>query len=90
MYSERLQILVTPQQRRRLQAESRRRGTSVAAIIRDAVDAELGGPVTREDRMRAVEEIRQMGGRAKFLTPEELNRIAQEAIEDRFDRLPHE
>ena len=44
MYSKRLQILVTPEQRRRWELEARRRGTSVAGLIRDSVDRDLGSP----------------------------------------------
>src|SRR4029453_6940003 len=42
MYNERLQILVTPEQRKRWELEARRRGTSVAGLIRDAVDRDMG------------------------------------------------
>ncbi len=74
MLTERLQILVTTAQRQRLEAEARDRGTSVASLIREAVDARFGA-VTQADRLRAVEEIRKMNG--PFLTPEELNRIIE-------------
>jgi hypothetical protein len=75
MYSERLQILVTPEQRRRWELESKRRGTSVAGLIRDAVDRDLGSPNGGE-RTSAVEAIRGMRGR--FLPPDELNRLVEE------------
>src|ERR1700736_293743 len=42
MLNERLQILIRPDQRRRLEAEARRRGTSVAALVREAVDSRFG------------------------------------------------
>ncbi len=75
MFSERLQILVSPEQRRRLEAESRRRGTSVSGLVREAVDQHLG-TVAREERIRAVDEIRAMRGR--FLPPQELERLVEE------------
>jgi len=83
MLNERLQILVSTDQRRRLEREAQRRGTSVASVIRDAVDAQLGG-VSDEDRRAALEEIRAM--RAPFLTPEEINRIVEEEREAEVDK----
>jgi len=85
MYSERIQLLVSKEQRRRLEQEARRRGTSVAAVVRDAVDSQLGGP-TREERLAALEHIRNMHG-APFLTPEELNRLVEEEREANFPEL---
>jgi hypothetical protein len=70
MLNERLQILVTSEQRRRLEGEAKRRGTSVASLIRQAIDTQFA-PVTREDRLRALGHIREMEGR--FLPPDELD-----------------
>ncbi len=75
MFTERLQILVSPEQRKRLEAEAGRRGTSVAALIREAVDERLGATPT-DQRLRAVEGIGAMGGR--FLSPGELERLVEE------------
>lgn len=75
MLSERLQILISPEQRRRWENEAKRRGVSVAGLIRDAVDRDLGS-AGREDRTQAVEAIRAMKGR--FLTVDEMNRILEE------------
>ena len=75
MFSERLQILVNPDQRRRLEAEARRRGTSVASLIREAVERHLGS-VDRNDRARAVAAIGEMRGR--FLSVDDLDRIVDE------------
>jgi hypothetical protein len=75
MYSERLQILVSPDQRRMLEAEARRRGLSVAALVRDAVEQHLG-VVDRASREDAVAAIRALRGRS--LTTEEMNRIVEE------------
>ncbi len=74
MFSERLQILVTPEQRRRLEAEARRRETSVASLVRDAVDARYA-TATRDERLAAAGEIAQLEGR--FLKPAELNRLVE-------------
>lgn len=74
MFSERLQILVSPEQRRRLEAEAKRRGTSVATLVREAVDDRYGS-VTRGERVRALEEIREMRG--TFVSPEDLDRISE-------------
>ncbi len=75
MLSERMQILLSQEQRQRLEEEAKRRGASVGSLVREAIDARFGG-FSREERIRAVEEIGRMRGR--FLTPEELNRIVEE------------
>lgn len=75
MLDQRLQVLVTKEQRELLEREARRRGASVGSLVREAVDAHLG-PVTVGQRKRAVDEIRKMRGR--FVSPEELNRIVDE------------
>jgi len=85
MLKERLQILVSTDQRRRLEQEAQRRGTSVASVIRDAVDAQLGAP-TAADRRAALDEILAMRG-GRFATPEELNRIVESEHEDQLDEL---
>ncbi len=72
--SERFQVLLTPEQRKRLETEARRRGVSVGALIRDAVDRYLGTP-TRSERQRAVAEIGKMRGR--FLPPERLEQLLE-------------
>lgn len=75
MLSERLQILVSAAQRRRLEAEAKRRATSVGSLVREAVDARFGA-VTEEERIRAVSEIAAMNG--IFLEPHELARVIDE------------
>lgn len=85
MFSERLQILITTAQRRRLEVEAKRRSTSVASLIREAVDARFGA-VTDADRVAALEGIEATGGR--FLPPDELNRITAEEREAQLDVLP--
>jgi len=84
MLKERMQILISTEQRRRLEREAQRRGTSVASVIRDAVDAQLGG-VTPDDRRAALEEIRAM--RAQFIPPDELDRLAEGEREEELDEM---
>lgn len=84
MLDQRMQILVSADQRRRLEQEAQRRSTSVARVIRDAVDAQLGG-ITVEDRRAAVDRILALRGR--FASPEELNRIVDSEHEDQLDEL---
>jgi hypothetical protein len=61
MLNERLQILVTAEQRRRLEHEAQRRDTSVGRVIRDAVEAQLGG-VAQAARLDALDAIRALRG----------------------------
>ena len=75
MFSERLQILISPEQRRRLEAEARRRGTSVAAVIRESVDVHLGTPAGGA-RADAIAAIRAFHGRA--LSPAQIERIVEQ------------
>lgn len=75
MFSERLQILISREQRARWENEAKRRGTSVAALIREAVDRDLGSP-DRDDRKEAVEAVRAMRGR--FLTVEEMDQVVEQ------------
>jgi hypothetical protein len=51
MLTERLQILLDGERRRRLEQEASSRGVSVAALIRDAID--LVYPSTADERQRA-------------------------------------
>ncbi len=92
MYTERLQILVSKEQRRRLEREAKRRKSSVASVIRDAVEAELGGR-SREEKLRAVEAIRRIPP-VPYLPPEELgeliDRLHDEAIMRGTPGLPDE
>lgn len=84
MLKERMQILISTEQRRRLEREAQRRGTSVASVIREAVDAQLGG-ATVEDRRAALGEIRAMRGRA--LSPEQLDRIVEDERDAQLDAI---
>jgi hypothetical protein len=87
MLTERLQILIRPEQRKRLEDEARRRGTSVAELVREAVDARFG-PVTQADRIKALAEIRAMDGR--FLSPGELNRLVETEREEELGTITNQ
>ena len=84
MLNERLQILVSPEQRRRLTTEAKRRGTSVASLVREAVDARFG-VVARADRLQALREVRAMRGR--FLPPDALNRAGEAQRDQQLDAI---
>lgn len=84
MLQERLQILVSTEQRRRLEAEAKRRGTSVASLVREAVDVQFGA-VTPADRLRALSEIQAMRGR--FLPPDELDRLGEAQRDRQLDDI---
>jgi hypothetical protein len=83
MFDVRLQILISPEQRRRLEIEAKRRKVSVASVIREAIDSRYGA-VAPEQRVRAVEEIGRMQGR--FVPPEELRRLMDEEREQTLVR----
>jgi hypothetical protein len=75
MLSERLQILVSKEQRRRLVAEAEHRGASVGSLVREAIDARFG-VVTEDERIRAVAEIGAMQG--TFVEPDKLEQLIDE------------
>lgn len=75
MFNERLQLLITPEQRRHLEGEARRTGSSIGALVRDAIDARFGTTAV-EERRGAVEEITAMRG--TFLPVDELEAIVDE------------
>jgi hypothetical protein len=55
MYDRRLQILLDEARYRRVSAAAKERKTSVAAVIRDAIDQAL--PVDLDARQRAIREL---------------------------------
>ncbi len=79
MITERVQILLTPQQRRRLESEARRQARSVASLVREAIDARFG-TFSREERLAAFDAIAAMEG-GRYLTPEQINRAVEEERE---------
>jgi predicted DNA-binding protein len=58
MFSERTQVLLSPEQLERVKRIARRDGTSVGAVIRDAIDAFVWAPEDR--RQRAFEHLMSM------------------------------
>jgi ribosome maturation protein Sdo1 len=84
MLNERLQILVTAEQRRRLEEEAKRRGTSVGSLIREAVDARFGS-VTAAERLEALEGIRATSG--SFIPAKELNRLVEDERDSAADQM---
>jgi hypothetical protein len=82
MLTERLQVLMSKEQRRRLESEAKRRRSSVGALIREAIDARVAS-ATPEERARAIAEIKTMRG-GRFLSPSELERI----VDEERERLP--
>ena len=72
MYNQRLQILISAVQRRQLEEAARRTGTSVAAVVRDAIDTRLGR-VTTEQRRAAYQ--RQLRRTVTLPPPEELEAL---------------
>lgn len=86
MYSQRMQILITPEQRRRLEDESRSTGVSVAALVRAALDARYGSGPTREERMAAAEYL-TTGGTAEHIPIEELNELIDSRFDDEMERI---
>ncbi|MCP9490652.1 MAG: hypothetical protein MSC31_12350 [Solirubrobacteraceae bacterium MAG38_C4-C5] len=84
MLSDRLQILVTREQRRRLEEQAGHLGVSVGKVVRDAIDETLGA-APPEARLLAAEEIVAM--EAVFVAPEELERILEEERERPFSAL---
>jgi len=83
MLTERLQILITKEQRLRLDAEAHHRQTTVGALVREAIDEKLGA-VSAEDRVRAVDHL--AGLRGRFIPVEEMNRIVEEEREAFIER----
>jgi len=53
--TERLELRLPPELMRLLREEARRRGISVAQLVREAIEASLNGD--REARIRAAEEL---------------------------------
>lgn len=76
---ERLQVLVTPEQRRRLTAIADERGEPVTALVREAIDEAFPVLVNRETRRQAARRLLDM--RAPHLSAETID----EVLDDRFD-----
>ncbi len=59
MFSERLQILVSPEQKSQLEAKAADQGKSVGGVVREAIEAHYGR-LPRAQRIAAVEAIKSM------------------------------
>lgn len=77
MFERRLQILLDDARYRRVEAAARERQTSVAAVIRDAIDVAL--PVDLELKREAIHRILEADPIPVPATVEELKRELDEA-----------
>jgi hypothetical protein len=77
---ERLQILVTPEQRRRLAAVAQARGEPVTALVREAIEGAFPPLVDAEARRSAARRILDRP-LAPDLPPQELDKV----LDSRFD-----
>lgn len=85
MLTERLQILVSRAQRRRLEAEAKRRRTSVGSLVREAIESRYGG-FSPEERVRAFERIRRAPP-GPFLSVEDMERLVAQEREEWLGRI---
>jgi hypothetical protein len=83
MLSTRLQILIDEDRARRLDSEAKRRGVSVATLVREGIDKVLPEGPTREQRQAALARI--LGG-PKIDVPEDPAELKRE-IAEMYDRV---
>lgn len=78
---ERLQILITREQRRRLTIIAGQRGEAVTSLVREAIDSTFPAKVDAAARQAAA---RRLLDRPKvpYLPPEELDAILDDRFED--------
>jgi predicted DNA-binding protein len=81
MFTERTQVLLSPEQLARLKRMARREGRSVGAVIRDAVDAYSGGTMDR--RQEALERLFALEAPVA-----DWDIMKAEIIEGRYGELP--
>lgn len=86
MFSERIQILISPEQRSWLEEMARQRDTSVAALVREALDAHFHIP-TREERMAAAKWLTSSTAGGKHMPIEELNELIDSRFDDEMERI---
>jgi broad specificity phosphatase PhoE len=82
MLDRRLQILVDEERYRRLEAEARRRRTSVAQLVREAIDKAFASDLAR--KRRAAKAILEAEPMPVPEDPADLKREIEEAHERRF------
>ena len=87
MYNQRLQIFLTTEQRRTLEVEAQTRSVSVAALIREAIDARFNTG-DRSKRRVAFHELQRIAEQSDptLLSPEELNRLIDESHTEEIER----
>lgn len=88
MFSKRLQILLTPEQHRALGERAKADGASIGQVVREAIDEKLRVP-SRAERMLAAERLIARGKQysAPTFTPEQLNAMANEEVEQEAEEL---
>lgn len=84
MYAERLQLLLTKEQRQRLDEEARRSGSSVAALVREAIDRHFK-PTTADQRRDAARLLLER--RVEFVAPDELRELVDSRFDDEIPRV---
>ena len=82
MLDRRLQILIDDARYRRLEAVARERRLSVAAVIRDAIDAALPADLATKQRAAAA-----LLAAAPMPVPETVEELKAELAESRFGAL---
>ena len=85
MAMERMQILVTAEQRRRLRTAAAAHGTSITDLVRQAVDAQLSAlSPARGQKLKAVAELRAMAP-VEFVPPPERRDLIDRRFDDEMD-----
>ncbi len=79
-YTERVQIMLTPAQYRRLRILAKRRKKSLSAVMRELLDTAAGRAATREERLEAVKRI--ASGNSPVGDWQEMERVAETRWED--------
>lgn len=75
MYNERMQILISPEQRRRIEDEAASRNVPLAVVVRGALDEHLGsGDGTKRERAAA----RILSRDLRSVSPKKLNDMLDE------------
>jgi hypothetical protein len=87
MLTERLQVLISRQQKRRLESEAQSRGESVGTLVRAAIDTLYGSDTTQDERVAAVERMRMAPVASRSFTPEELTRIHERETEAEYPEI---
>jgi hypothetical protein len=85
MALERMQVLVRADQRRRLEEVARLCHTSVAAVVREAIDEHVGRKRTSEESLAALEWLEALPP-IEHMPPDELRDLIDTRFgDDRYD-----